>query len=127
MMAPETSALLGLVLLSIGVAAPPDQFAGGLFLAVALAFLAMSYSQPDDRKGYWLTLATAVLCAVAAAVAHDSLAPAWSLHLMMGGAGMFSRFLAEGAINFGRSLREQLGKIPAILRGKFLGKDEDDA
>ena len=128
-MTPETSAIIGAILLAIGVAAPPDQVAGGLFLAVAMAFLMMAWSQPEDRKSYWLTLLTAVLAAIAAAVAHDTIdfLAGWSLQFLMGGAGLFSRFLAEGAILFGRTSRDQLGSIPRLMKEKIFGKDESDA
>ena len=114
-MTAETSALIGFVLLAIGIAAPPDQVAGGIFLAVALAYLAMAYSEPSDRKGYWLTLVTAVAAAIAGAVLHRSLLQNWDLHFVMGAGGLFSRFLAEGMIGFGKSLREQLASLPAAI------------
>ena len=116
---------MGFVMLALGIAAPIDAIAGGMFFAIALAFLVMAWSQPEDRKSYWLTLLTAILMALAAAVLHSAWLTSWSLQFLMGAAGLFSTFLAESAIAFGKASREQARKLPAILREKFVGKDSD--
>ena len=119
------SAWMGLVLLSLGIAAPPTEFAGGLFLAVAGAFLMMAWSQPEDRKSYWLTLFTAVLFSMLAAQLHHAWAPEWSLHLMMGSAGLFSKPIAEGFIAGGSTLKTEIQKLPTLIREKFFGGSGD--
>lgn len=125
MTAAETSAFIGLILLSLGIASPVGPFVGGLFLAVSLSFLVMAWSEPDDRKDYWLTLATAVAFAVIGAITHSNIP--WfndmPLQGLMAIAGLLSRFLAEGVLTFGRGLTDQMGKVPGALREKFLGKD----
>ena len=116
-MSAETSALIGVVLLALGISAPPDQVAGGIFLAIALAYLAMAYSEPTDRRGYWLTLVTALAAAIAGAVLHRTLLTEWDLHIVMGAGGLFSRFLAEGLIGFGKGLRSQISEAPSWVGG----------
>tara|TARA_B100000678_G_scaffold136337_1_gene114022 strand:+ start:1243 stop:1629 length:387 start_codon:yes stop_codon:yes gene_type:complete len=127
-MSPETSALLAAILLAFGVVAPVDQFAGGMFFAISLAFLVMAYSQPEDRKSYWLTLITAAIFAAIGAILHDNLSmlDGWPLQLIMGVGGALSRFIAEGMITFGRSLRDHAGELPGRLIEKVFGKDGDN-
>ena len=42
MTAAHTSAFIGAILLALGIASPPGAFAGGMFLAIAFAFLVMA-------------------------------------------------------------------------------------
>jgi len=124
----ELSAIIGLVLLSVGVAAPPTDFAGGLFMAVAAAFLIMAWSPPEKRRSYWLTLLTAVLFAIAAAQLHQNWAPEWSIQMMMGAAGLMSKPIAEGFLAFGSTLTTEMSRWPAKISEKLgLGNGGDDA
>lgn len=121
-MGAETKLILALVLGSFGIAAPVDQFLGGLFMAIAAAFLVMYFSEPQQRRTYALTLFTAFTCALITGAAHAALVPTWSLHLMMAAAGGLSSFIIESTMSFGGSMKEQFAGLPKRLIDRFLGK-----
>ena len=118
---------VSLLLAAFGIVVPAPEFFGGLFLAIATAFLVMAFTPPDDRKAYNLTLACALLCAVSAVHLREQLAPTWSLHLVMTIGGGLSRFIVEAFLGFGRGFREVAGSIPGRLARRFIGKGDDDA
>jgi len=126
-MGAEAKLALAIVMGSLGIAAPVDQFLGGLFLAIAAAFLVMYFTEPGERKTYALTLLSAVTCALIAAIAQATLAPTWSLHLVMAAAGGLSTYIVESARGFGGSMKDQVAGLPKALLDRILGKGKTDA
>ena len=92
-----------------------------IIMALAAAFLAMAYTEPENRMAYWLTLLTALFCAVLAAIVHGALFPNWSAHLMMITAGALSRYIVRGCLGFGEGLIDQLRHLPSRLADRFFG------
>lgn len=126
MTAGELSAIVGIILLSLGVTAPVSEFVAGLFMAVAMAFLLMAWSQPEDRKSYWLTLATSVMFAIITAMLHNLFFKDWLLQVKMALSGAISKWIAEGLLGFGRSLKEQMSRAPKSIHDRLFGKKVRD-
>lgn len=116
----ELSALLGFVFLSLGVSVSTSEFVGGMFMCIAMAFLLMAWSQPEDRKSYWLTLVTATMFGLITAAAHDHVLSSWSPQVKMAASGAMSKWIAEGIIGFGRSMKDQLALIPAAIKDRYI-------
>ena len=121
-MGAETKLAFAILFGAFGIVAPVDQAVGGLFLAIGTAYLIMYFTDPTERRTYALTLLAAVTCALIAGAARGALAPTWSLHLCMAGAGGLSTFLIESVMSFGGSLKEQAATLPKRLIDRILGK-----
>lgn len=120
------------LLLSLGIQADPNEFFGGLFLAVSGGYFAAIWMPPQDRRDMRLMLATAVIVATLAVIAHPKVLPEWPLSLVMGVSGILSRYVI--AIVLGVSSRT-MGKTDQMADGaikKIFGesgkstKDKDE-
>lgn len=123
----ETKLMIAAFLAGLGIVAPPGAFAGGMFWALAAAYLTFAFTDPEDKKGYVVTLAAAVVCGTLAALIQQHFLPDWPLHLMMAAGGGLSIYLVETTRAFGRGMIEEGRGLPGKLVGRFFGKGKDDA
>lgn len=125
-MSTSQNAIFAAVLAAFGVTVPAPDFFGGMFLAIAFAFLVMAFTPPEGRKTYVLTLATAAACGVLATFLHQQMLAHWSLHFLMALAGALSRYIVDAFLSFGGALKATAATIPGRLADKFLGKGKGD-
>lgn len=105
---------IAFLLLSLGIQALPNEFFGGLFLAVSGGYFAAIWMPPHDRRDMRLMIATSVIVATLAAIVHPKVASEWPLSFVMGISGLLSRYAI--AIVLGVSSRT-MGKTDQMADG----------
>jgi len=103
-------------LAALGIFAPLPDVLGGMMVGLAASYAAFIVSPPADRMNLWGTLFVGFVVALLAAIAHPHipLAEDLPLQLVMGLAGCLSKYIVQGALNYGRARAKGAANLPGF-------------
>jgi len=112
------------LLLSLGIQAFPNEFFGGLFLAISLGYFAAIWMPAQDRRDMRLMLATAVVVSVLAAIVHPKMPGDYPLPFIMGMSGLLSRYAIAIVLRVSSRTMGKTDEIADKTIDKVFGKDD---
>lgn len=118
---------LTLTLAGIGISVAPNQFFGGLFLALAAAAYARRVSPEQDEREFWVVILGACLAAIIVAELHAAYWPAIPLQIAMATAGFLSRYVAQFVLRVAGLIEKKADRITdRVIDTVLPGRRDDD-
>lgn len=117
---------VGLLLVAIGWNAPVSAWFGGVIMAMGGASLARAMRPERDKAELWAVLGTAFFVAHMAGAVALLVQPGWPVQLIMGVAGLLSRFALRLVLDVADRLSGKGARVADGLIERVLPAEKDD-